>query len=304
MCQLGSPRAVNAFLQRVGRAGHAIGAIPKGRLFPLSLDDLLECTALLDAVQRGELDRIRVPASRSTCWRSRSSPKRPAANGSSMRCTSAAGAPQPYRELTLQEFEQVVQMLADGYSTRRGRRGAYLHYDAVNRVLRARRGARLAAVTNAGVIPDQFDYDVVLLPEEHRVGTLNEDFAFESLPGDIFQLGNTSYRIAKVETGKVLVEDAKGQPPTMPFWLGEAWAAPTSCATRCRGLARPRTPVSTTASRPASAGCTSDLQPAGCGGAAARAVPGGAPRPRSACCPASGASCSSASSTRSATRTW
>ena len=101
-------------------------------------------------------------------------------------------------------------MLAEGFATRRGRRGAYLHYDAVNRVLRARRGARLTAVTNAGVIPDQFDYDVVLLPEEHRVGTLNEDFAFESMPGDIFQLGNTSYRIVKVETGKVMVEDAKG----------------------------------------------------------------------------------------------
>ena len=128
----------------------------------------------------------------------------------------------PYRDLDLQTFEQLVQMLAEGYSTRRGRRGAYLHYDAVNRVLRARRGARLTAVTNAGVIPDQFDYDVVLLPEEHRVGTLNEDFAFESIPGDIFQLGNTSYRIVKVETGKVLVEDAKGQPPTMPFWLGES----------------------------------------------------------------------------------
>src|SRR5207253_673409 len=113
------------------------------------------------------------------------------------------------------------QMLADGYTTRRGRRGAYLHYDAVNRVLRARRGAKLTAVTNAGVIPDQFDYDVVLLPEEHRVGTLNEDFAFESIPGDIFQLGNASYRIIKVETGKVLVADAKGQPPSMPFWFGE-----------------------------------------------------------------------------------
>ena len=125
-------------------------------------------------------------------------------------CRRAAPVPRARRS---REFEQVVQMLADGYSTRRGRRGAYLHYDAVNRVLRARRGARLAAVTNAGVIPDQFDYDVVLLPEEHRVGTLNEDFAFESLPGDIFQLGNTSYRIVKVETGKVMVEDAKGQPP-------------------------------------------------------------------------------------------
>ena len=139
-----------------------------------------------------------------------------------MRCTPSCAVPTPYRELTLAEFEQVVQMLADGFSTRRGRRGAYLHLDAVNRVLRARRGARLAAVTNAGVIPDQFDYDVVLLPEEHRVGTLNEDFAFESLAGDVFQLGNTSYRIVKVETGKVMVEDARGQPPSMPFWLGES----------------------------------------------------------------------------------
>ena len=112
-------------------------------------------------------------------------------------------------------------MLADGYSTRRGRRGAYLHYDAVNRMIRARRGAKLTAVTNAGVIPDQFDYEVVLLPEEHRVGSLNEDFAFESLPGDIFQLGNTSYRISKIQTGKVFVEDAHGQPPSMPFWFGE-----------------------------------------------------------------------------------
>ncbi len=222
VCQLGSPRAVNAFLQRVGRAGHAIGAIPKGRLFPLALDDLLECTALLHAVERGELDRIQVPeqpldvlaqqiVAETACREWGLEPLYE-------RCRLA----HPFRNLTLTSFEHVVHMLAEGYSTRRGRRGAYLHYDAVNRVLRARRGARLAAVTNAGVIPDQFDYDVVLLPEEHRVGTLNEDFAFESLPGDVFQLGNASYRIVKVETGKVLVEDAKGQPPSMPFWLGES----------------------------------------------------------------------------------
>ncbi len=221
VCQLGTPSAVSALLQRVGRAGHSIGAIPKGRLFPLSLDDLLECTALLDAVRRGELDRIHVPdkpldvlaqhlVAEIGCqdWNLDELYR-------SLRCAA------PYRELGLSEFEQVVQMLADGYTTRRGRRGAYLHYDAVNRMLRARRGAKLTAVTNAGVIPDQFDYEVVLVPEGHRVGTLNEDFAFESLPGDIFQLGNTSYRIAKIETGKVYVEDAKGQPPTIPFWFGE-----------------------------------------------------------------------------------
>ncbi len=222
VCQLGSPRAVNAFLQRVGRAGHAIGAIPKGRLFPLALDDLLECAALLDAVQRGELDRIRAPSKPLDALAQQIVAEVACREWELDALYERCRLAQPYRELTLREFEQVVQMLAEGYSTRRGRRGAYLHYDAVNRVLRARRGAKLAAVTNAGVIPDQFDYDVVLLPEEHRVGTLNEDFAFESIPGDIFQLGNTSYRIVKVETGKVLVEDAKGLPPTMPFWLGES----------------------------------------------------------------------------------
>ena len=222
VCQLGSPRAINAFVQRVGRAGHAIGAVPKGRLFPLALDDLLECAALLDAVQRGELDRIRTPERPLDVLAQQLIAEVACREWPLQALYERCRLAHPYRDLDLQTFEQLVQTLAEGYSTRRGRRSAYLHYDAVNRVLRARRGARLAAVTNAGVIPDQFDYDVVLLPEEHRVGTLNEDFAFESIPGDIFQLGNTSYRIVKVETGKVLVHDAKGQPPTMPFWLGES----------------------------------------------------------------------------------
>src|SRR5438552_4622792 len=222
VCQIGSPRSVNGFLQRVGRAGHAIGAIPKGRLFPLSLDDLLECVALLDAVQRGELDRIRVSPKPLDVLAQQIVAEVACREWELQALHERCRLAQPYRALTLEEFEQVVQMLADGYSTRRGRRGAYLHYDAVNRIVRPRRGARLAAVTNAGVIPDQFDYDVVLLPEGHRVGSLNEDFAFESIPGDIFQLGNASYRIIKVETGKVLVEDARGQPPSMPFWFGEA----------------------------------------------------------------------------------
>ncbi|MDB5987960.1 MAG: box helicase [Nevskia sp.] len=221
VCQLGSPRAINAFLQRVGRAGHAIGAIPKGRLFPLSLDDLLEGAALLDAVQRGELDRIRVPQAPLDVLAQQIVAEAGCREWGLQDLYDCFRRAESYRALRLQDFEQIVQMLADGYSTRRGRRGAYLHYDAVNRVIRARRGAKLTAVTNAGVIPDQFDYEVVLLPEEHRVGTLNEDFAFESLPGDIFQLGNTSYRVAKIQTGKVFVEDAHGQPPTMPFWFGE-----------------------------------------------------------------------------------
>ncbi|HEY0917072.1 MAG TPA: DEAD/DEAH box helicase [Solimonas sp.] len=221
VCQIGSPRSINAFLQRVGRSGHAVRATPKGRLFPVSLDDLAESVALLDAVQQGELDRIGIFQQPMDVLAQQVVAEVASREWGLEELHARFRRALPYRELTLEAFAELVQMLADGYSTRRGRRGALLHYDAVNRMLRGRRGAKLTAVTNAGVIPDQFDYDVELQPEGLRVGTLNEDFAFESLPGDVVQLGNTSYRILKVETGRVLVEDAKGQPPSMPFWFGE-----------------------------------------------------------------------------------
>ncbi len=221
VCQIGSPRSINAFLQRVGRSGHAVRATPKGRLFPVSLDDLAESVALLDAVQQGELDRIGIFQQPMDVLAQQVVAEVASREWGLEELHARFRRALPYRELTLEAFAELVQMLADGYSTRRGRRGALLHYDAVNRMLRGRRGAKLTAVTNAGVIPDQFDYDVELQPEGLRVGTLNEDFAFESLPGDIVQLGNTSYRILKVETGRVIVEDAKGQPPSMPFWFGE-----------------------------------------------------------------------------------
>ncbi|HRQ65896.1 MAG TPA: DEAD/DEAH box helicase, partial [Xanthomonadaceae bacterium] len=222
VCQLGSPRAIAAFLQRVGRAGHAVGAVPKGRLFPLSPDDLLECTALLDAVRRGELDRVRLPRAPLDVLAQQIVAEVACREWDEDALFALVRRAVPYRALERADFDAVVAMLAEGYATRRGRRGAYLHHDAIHRRLRARRGARLTAVTNAGVIPDQFDADVVLLPEEQRIGSLNEDFAFESIPGDIFQLGNHAYRIVKIETGKVYVEDARGKPPTLPFWLGEA----------------------------------------------------------------------------------
>ncbi|MGQ0587725.1 MAG: Lhr family helicase, partial [Gammaproteobacteria bacterium] len=222
VCQLGSPRSIAAFLERVGRAGHAIGAIPKGRLFPLSQDDLVECAALLDSARRGELDRIRVPDAPLDVLAQQVVAETACREWGETELFDLLRRARPYRDLKREDYDKVVQMLADGYATRRGRRGAHLHHDAVQHVLRGRRGARLTAVTNGGVIPDQFDYDVVLMPEGQRVGTLNEDFSFESVPGDIFQLGNTSWRILKVETGRVLVEDARGMPPTLPFWLGEA----------------------------------------------------------------------------------
>ncbi len=212
VCQLGSPRSIAVLLQRVGRSGHAVGALPKGRLFPLSRDDLLECAALLDAVRRGELDRIVVPQKPLDVLAQQIVAEVSAREWEEDALYRALKAAWPYRDLSRDEYNDVVRMLAEGFSTRRGRRSAYLHHDAVNGRLRGRRGA----------IPDQFDSDVILSPEGVMIGTLNEDFAFESLPGDIFQLGNTSYRILKVEQGKVYVADARGQPPNIPFWFGEA----------------------------------------------------------------------------------
>ncbi|MDE2195750.1 MAG: DEAD/DEAH box helicase [Gammaproteobacteria bacterium] len=222
VCQLGSPRGISTFLQRVGRSGHALGALPEGRLFPLSRDDLVDCAALLDAVRRGELDSLRVPDAPLDVLAQQIVADTACREWSEDALFETLRRAWPYRHLAREDYAAVVQMLADGFSTRRGRRSAYLHRDAVNGKLRGRRGAKLTAVTNGGAIPDQFDYDVILSPTDLRIGTLNEDFAFESIPGDIFQLGNTSYRILKIETGKVRVEDAKGAPPNIPFWFGEA----------------------------------------------------------------------------------
>ncbi len=222
VCQLGSPGSIAVFLQRIGRSGHALHETPKGRLFPLSRDDLVEAAAILDAVHRGELDQICIPQAPLDILAQQIVAEVACEDWSENKLYRLVKRAWPYRNLSKKDYSRLVQMISEGYSTRRGRRGAYIHRDQINQRLRDRRGARLVAITNGGAIPDLFDYDVVLAPEGFTVGNLNEDFAFESLPGDIFQLGNTSYRILKVETGKVHVEDAHGMPPNIPFWFGEA----------------------------------------------------------------------------------
>jgi ATP-dependent Lhr-like helicase len=221
-CQIGSPRAIATFLQRVGRSGHAIDGTPKGRLFPLSRDDLVECVALLDSVQRGELDALAIPQAPLDVLAQQIVAEVAAQDWDEDELFARFRRAWPYRALVKEDFAAIVRMLAEGFSTRRGRRGALIHYDAVNRTLRGRRGARLTALTAGGTIPDNADYSVLLEPENHIVGTVNEDFAVESLAGDVFQLGNRSYRIIRVERGVVRVEDAHGMAPTIPFWLGEA----------------------------------------------------------------------------------
>ena len=222
VCQLGSPRSIAAFLQRVGRSGHSVGGTPKGRLFPQSRDELIECAALLDCVRRGELDAMQIPHAPLDVLAQQIVAEVACREWGENDLYQLLTRATPYIDLPRASFDALLKMLSEGYSGRQGVRAAYLHRDAVNRRLRGRRAARLTALTSGGTIPDAGDYSVLLEPQGFQVGTLNEDFAVESLAGDVFQLGNQSYRILRVEPGKVRVEDAQGQPPNIPFWLGEA----------------------------------------------------------------------------------
>ncbi len=222
VCQLGSPHSISAFLQRIGRSGHAVNGTPKGRLFPLSRDDLVECAALVSAVRNGELDRLHVPELATDVLAQQLVAEIAHQEWNEEALFELVRRAYPYRHLERAAFTEIVRMVSEGFHSRFGRRSAHVHRDAVGGMLRARRGAALTAVTSGGTIPDMADYTVLLEPQAQVVGTVNEDFAIESLSGDVFQLGNTSYRILRVERGTVRVEDAKGAPPGIPFWLGEA----------------------------------------------------------------------------------
>lgn len=222
VCQLGSTRSIASFLQRVGRSNHTVAGFPKGRIFPLSRDELVECAAIIDSVRRGELDRLEIPERPLDILAQQIVAAVAAEEWTENDLFAMVRRAYPYRNLEREKFDEIVRMLAEGFTTKRGRRSTYLHHDAVNQRLRGRRGARLAAITSGGAIPDTADYAVVLEPSDLVIGSVNEDFAIESLQGDIFQLGNTSWRVLRVEQGKVRVEDAHGQPPSIPFWLGEA----------------------------------------------------------------------------------
>jgi ATP-dependent Lhr-like helicase len=222
VCQIGSPRAIATCLQRVGRAGHWIKAIPKGRLFAMTRDDLLECAALMRAIRTGILDRIAVPSAPLDILAQQLVAAAATQSWQEEDLFALCRRADPYRALARSEFDQVLRILSDGIATHRGRGLAYLFHDRINRRIKGRRGARIAAITSGGAIPDTANYAVVSEPEGTVVGSVDEDFAVESLAGDIMLLGNTSWRIKGIEMGKVRVEDAHGAPPNIPFWRGEA----------------------------------------------------------------------------------
>jgi ATP-dependent Lhr-like helicase len=222
VCQLGSPHRIATLLQRVGRSGHTVSGLPKGRVFPLSRDDLVECTALLRAVRRGELDLITSRDAPLDVLTQQIAAETACRDYGQDELYDMVRRAWPFRALERSRFDAVVAMAAEGFATRRGRRGALVHRDEVNGRVRARRGTRLLAIASGGAIPEVADYRVVLEPDDTFVGTLNEDFAIESMAGDVFQLGNASWRVLRVGAGIVRVADAKGAPPNIPFWLGEA----------------------------------------------------------------------------------
>jgi ATP-dependent helicase Lhr and Lhr-like helicase len=223
VCQIGSTRSISVALQRVGRAGHWRGAVPKGRIFATTRDELLECAALVRAIRQGELDHLEVPEAPLDILAQQIVAMCAAEDWNEEELFRAVRQAYPYRNLARADFDAIVEMLSEGIAARRGRYGAYLHRDRVNGMLRPRRGSRLAAITSGGAIPENSLYTVVAQPEGVTVGTVDEDFAVESLAGDIFLLGNTSWRIRRVQqSGSVLVEDAQGASPNVPFWRGEA----------------------------------------------------------------------------------
>ena len=222
VCQVGSPRSIAVALQRIGRSGHWVGAKPRGRLFATTRDELIECAAVVSAIRAGDLEHLTIPenaldilaqqivaAAATESWRE---------DDLYTRFRSA----YPYRNLPREDFDAVVEMLSEGIATSRGRSGALLHRDGVNHRVKGRRGARLTAITSGGAIPENANYTVIAEPDDKTIGTLDEDFAMESLVGDVFLLGTHSWRIKRVQSGRVRVDDAHGAAPSIPFWLGEA----------------------------------------------------------------------------------
>jgi ATP-dependent Lhr-like helicase len=225
VCQIGSPHSIATFVQRVGRANHHRTGVPRGIMYPTTRDELVECAALLAAVRRGRLDALHPPEQPLDILAQQIVAEAAArgddgvAEGELFGLVTRAW---PYRRLTREEFEEVVELVSVGIETGRGRRMAYLHRDRVNGRLRGRRGARLAALTSGGAIPETGDYRVLMEPGDVFVGTVNEDFAIESMQGDVFLLGSHPWQIVQVSNGVMRVRDAAGKHPTIPFWLGEA----------------------------------------------------------------------------------
>ncbi|MGI9595005.1 MAG: DEAD/DEAH box helicase, partial [Acidimicrobiales bacterium] len=222
VCQIGSPRSIATFLQRVGRSNHTRHGTPRGRLYPMTRDELVECAALLGAVRGGRLDAVEPPDAPLDILAQQVVAEAGAEDWRTDDLFRLIRQAHPFSELERERFDEVVELVSEGIMTGRGRRAAWVHRDEINGELRGRRGARYVALTSGGAIPEIYDMRVIMEPDETFIGTVNEDWAMESMAGDIFLLGTHSWRIRQVTGGEVRVVDAGDAPPTVPFWTGEA----------------------------------------------------------------------------------
>ena len=220
--QIGTPRSIAVALQRIGRSGHWVGAKPRGIFFPTTRDELIECAAVIHGIRSGDLERIEIPENALDILAQQIVAETSCETWDEDDLYTLFKSAYPYRNLSRGDYESVVSMMSEGITTQRGRSGALLHRDQVNHKLKGRRGAKLTAITSGGAIPDTAAYAVVVEPEGRTVGSIDEDFAVESLTGDVFLLGTQSWRIRHVGQSQVRVEDAHGAKPSIPFWLGEA----------------------------------------------------------------------------------
>jgi ATP-dependent Lhr-like helicase len=242
VCQIASTRAVAVAMQRVGRAGHWRGAIPKGRLFATTRDDLLEQAALVRKMRAGVLDQLEIPPQPIDVLMQQMVAACGAESWDKESLYGVFRRAWSYRDVTREQFEELATILCNGIESSRGRYGAYLMHDGVHGRLHARRGARMIAISNGGAIPDTALFNVILQPEGVQIATLDEHFAVDSSPGDVVLLGNSSWRIQRIEAaGQVLVEDAHGAPPNIPFWFGEA---PQRTSILCDGVGDLREEIS------------------------------------------------------------
>ena len=219
--QLQSPRNIAAALQRVGRAGHLLSRTSKGRIIVTRGEELLEAAAVVRSIKERQLDRIVTPEAPLDVLAQQVVAAVAAESLTVDTLHARFKNAAPYRNLGREELVAVVRSLAEPLPAEVKGAAPRILWDRVNDRLHARRGSRFLALTSGGTIPDNGLYDVFVAETDLKVGTLDEEFVTESLPGDVFLLGSHAWKIVKVRSDRVLVEDAQGMSPTIPFWKGE-----------------------------------------------------------------------------------
>jgi ATP-dependent Lhr-like helicase len=244
--QVESPKSVTAGLQRIGRAGHNVGDVSKGRIFPKFRADLLECTVVAQRMREGKIETTVVPRNPLDVLAQQvvaiaASAGEDGAGGDVLTVDALhalVGRTYSYGELSRMQLENVLDMLDGRYPSEAfGELRPRIVWDRVAGTIRARKGSRALAITNAGTIPDRGLFSVNL-PDGRRVGELDEEMVYEARPGQVFLLGASSWRIEEITRDRVIVTPAPGVPGAVPFWRGDSLGRPRELGEAIGAFAR------------------------------------------------------------------